>query len=477
MAYYSGELRTHLEEYQTLGAKQGQQGSPPTNATSPDQHECKIISAAQKYFYDEVSLAKQSLSELENNSYDIECKCQDFQHSLNQLTDESESFNTAKQKLLYNQDSFIQLKFKELMALAEIKFFRAENKLSRPARYPASILSHLSLIFSCIVAETIINAFFFENEKGLLGGSLVAFAVSVVNLSMAGVFGYASTFKNHVEPLRKSFGYLSLMLCIFSTVYLNAVFSTFRFQYQLVKDPTNLVQTAGAFKLALADAAELFKLHIPFGDILSFILFFIGLLLGLFAFYKGYTWDDPYPGYGNIDKRFNKSENDYLNADKSMINEIITIFEDHSKLLKKIKLDIATEIKRISNSRNALMNIKTRLNASVQQINDDLKLLLGTYRQSNMSVRVTAAPQYFSQYEPISMGENVLSDLDQILDKYSRLTEICINPYQSMISFVNDKYKTYTDMTSNFLKCEVNNFREDVLKMAKMKINQQVNSH
>ena len=187
-------------------------------------------------------------------------------------------------------------------AQVEWRHFRAKNGIAEEAHYPESHIWHFAIVAACALVETGVNSFFYENSQGLLGGFFVALAVAIVNLGGALALGMSFRFKNLRDTDKKIAGWLALFAFVALAIYCNALFASFRAEYQFVTDPSNASALRVAFTKATDSAGRVFTFQMHFGDLLSFILFGIGILLSSFAFYKGYTFDDRYPGYGKRDR-------------------------------------------------------------------------------------------------------------------------------------------------------------------------------
>src|SRR5207245_2274296 len=119
------------------------------------------------------------------------------------------------------------------------------------------------------------------------------------------------------------------------------------------------------------DAAQAFQKSVevfsrsPFGvtSFEAWILFIVGLLIALFAIERGYTFDDPYPGYGDEDRHKEKAIQMYVDAKQSFISDItlqITSIEDAFRsALQRVKRDI--------NEHDAILAQSTNLLESYQE--------------------------------------------------------------------------------------------------------------
>lgn len=72
-----------------------------------------------------------------------------------------------------------------MKAEVDYRSFRAANAIMEQARYPDSHVMHFAIVLGLALLETVINAFFYENAQGLMGGFSVALGVAAVNMGGA----------------------------------------------------------------------------------------------------------------------------------------------------------------------------------------------------------------------------------------------------------------------------------------------------
>jgi hypothetical protein len=397
MVLYAGQLGAQLRSYQTLGASQGQANRPSSNALTPDQQEIKLEADAKHFmiadhagFLAAIAATEKQLATTHDSLVHTQSQC-------DALLSESGLREDIAHRLIAERHTVVTLRERELRLLSDLNGYRTQQGITHTAHYPSDRLLHLSWIFLCMAIETVVNAFFFENQNGLLGGAVVALAVSVVNLGLAGVLGYFFRYKNHKDATIAVLGWASLLVFFLETIYLNGVFSTFRYEYQLVADPTDIHQTTAAFKAALAKAVTVFHFSIPFNDILSFVLFFIGCLLSGYAFYKGYMFDDPYPGFGARDRRHKEAADNATAGEADVRNKIAVYLGQKKTEANDLRTSILAMGRQIAELDRAVTAAVTDLKAALDRIQAEFALVMGTYRRSNASVRSTPAPTYFAE--------------------------------------------------------------------------------
>lgn len=475
MPDYQGQIALELESYQKLGAQEGRQNRPPSNALAPDLAEEKLQAQTnqhrlkeQEKFHRKSNATRQSTAEISTKLVEVNANCEAL--TLPPSTTES----AARHYLVTEKNRLSLLKQKELELRADLNGFKAENGITWLAHYPNDSLLHLSWIALCIAIEMVVNAFFFANEQGLLGGAVVALFLSITNIGLAGFFGGVSRYINHRSPLQKLLGWTSLGLSIITIIYINAVFSTFRSEYQQVTDPEDRGQLTVAFGKALEGASTIFGFHIPFTDILSFVLFFIGCLLGIYALYKGYTFDDPYPGHGARDRRYREAQSAYQAECDKVRKALYELCSQKQTALIRAKNDVFALGARLASLKGDINQSASEYSSTLQRIHNDYHLVLGTYRRSNTAVRATPAPNYFSGMPDTSIGPDGQTD-----DLQKQLADVN-NNFQSLKSSYVDKLTSRlqeeTDSATKIAGPSFNAYLDELLTLAEIAVAKQQQS-
>ena len=186
----------------------------------------------------------------------------------------------------------------------EIEAFRKRHRLEREARYPLSRKWHYALLALMALVEIGLNNVFFAvgNELGILGAVLEAFVVTILNLGVAFVLGRTALPELvHRNYARKTVG---LALVLVGIVFL-AAFNLFVAHYRELLGGTRPDDAVlRAWPEFLADPLGLTVFS-------SWILFGLGLFMAFLALVDGFKADDPYPGYGEVDRRYNEALHEF----------------------------------------------------------------------------------------------------------------------------------------------------------------------
>lgn len=356
------------------------------------------------------------------------------------------------QEYLETREPAIAAKVKLMEAETIWKRFRAEHNLThREAKYPHDYYIHFAPIAAIVIAEAIMNAFFYVNENGLLGGAFVAFFVAIANLGVCGILGFGFRYHNLIKPKwERNLGWSTLPFFIFFMIWFNATLAAFRVLYQL--------QTNSPFIDAMVAALEMMIFRrMPFSDVTSFTLFIVGIFFSLIAFYKGYTLKDTYPAYQEKDEKKKEYQNEYdkqiaqVNPDKT-IQKLVQELDDIIRQANGLHRTSAIK-EEILNKEETYKNLQTKTN-------EQLNAAISYFREHQLAIRATgmSAPKYFSNAAPainfrIIPTDKLLQKIDDIHAKNQTL-DARINQYVTpTLKMINaNKPQIATEAKREFIK-------------------------
>lgn len=394
---YESQIQDLQEEYVKKGHQEALSNRPTTDSTNMDKNESELYAKAEKFVNTEIHLFSAVINSTNTAIQDLEQKIVTLKTKTDQILGETSIDVAIKMDLASERNELIAATEKYMLTELDWKYFRARNSITEQAVYPDSHIWHFALIMLLAFVETITNAFFYENSQGLLGGFVVALGVAVINMFFALLLGSGFRFKNLVDLKNKIIGWVCFALFAYLSIYCNALFASFRSQYQLLTDPSDAQQVSHAFKLAALEANKIFVYEFQFLDLMSFILFGFGVVLSIIAFYKGYTFDDKYPGYGHLDRLLKKARN-IKNAKQADVTSKVKEYlirkrGDVQAAINEPTILINLASYRVSDLAHALSSMQSR----VKSIQLDFSTVLQNYRKANLAVRVTPAPNYFNE--------------------------------------------------------------------------------
>ncbi|HKB38521.1 MAG TPA: hypothetical protein VKD72_18910, partial [Gemmataceae bacterium] len=187
-------------EVDQKAADAGLHDNPKTVSTSLDATESEVFAhfvglARQRRDGCEASLAKVQLDlKATASKIDVEQTKNSFARLLTAIEPGLEKLRSEHSAVLY------QAKENEARALKHLRWFQQKHGLHyRAAAYPESQFYHFGIVAALALVEWVsLSAFYAEgSDFGLLGGVLIAMALSIVNISLAILAGTLLRYVNH----------------------------------------------------------------------------------------------------------------------------------------------------------------------------------------------------------------------------------------------------------------------------------------
>jgi len=448
-SHYAGQLAVLSAKYRSKGRDEALQLRPPSTASELDGNESALLTEANGFLAQEFGLLDQERIKASRTLDSVEAQNAQVDATIDHLAAD----NTISGQLhaqIESERTQIRERIKNRVLLeVQFRHFRHKNEITEEPEEKGSLVFGLGIIFLFMIIETVANAFFYENSQGLLGGFIVALLVSALNIAVALVLGIMWRYKNLKDQDKKILGWSSLALFILLTLYCNALFSTFLSEYQILEDPTDPMQLRDAFLKASASAKDIFTLQLQIPDLASFLLFGFSTILAFFAFWKAYTLDDKYPGYGSIFRRMVEK--------RELEKETRAIIAAQAKSLldsKKMELQKATNA--TTDMLNALSSCKAGLagayavfKVKAESIQRDFEIVLNSYRTSNKAVRGAPAPEYFNT-TPALFGTEYQDEYNRLIESINRLFDKISESRQTRTDQLNRKIMEVQSLSASF---------------------------
>lgn len=290
----------------------------------------------------------------------------------------------------------------------EYELFKARHGLLRHPTYPdgAGVFFRSSILVLLVIVEGGLNAFLFAKglTTGWVGGFVYAGMLAFVNVTFAFAFSrWAIPYWNHYNIVCKLLGFLSIFLFFVTTVGIALLIAHFR--EALASD----LPDAPRF------AVESLRNH-PFvlTEIHSWVLLGVSILFAFIACIDGYTLDDPYPGYGRVNRRWKEAQEAYLLELEEMRVILQTLKNETLIDLERMVTEAKTSLNRLHESIERKAALCLRLRNALTDVDHCRDSLLRQFRDINRQYRTTPCPLYFSEhlvatqlYEPdFSLDEN-----------------------------------------------------------------------
>jgi hypothetical protein len=375
------------------------------------------------------------------------------------------------------------LKRNEIEREAEFNAFRMIHNLDRPALYPASKAASYITIASLIVLEALFNAYFYGVEAGLFIGLIIAFTLSACVTIFSAVLGHCSTNINYrTSSKRRAYGWTAIVVFVFSTFMVSKVCTIFRDQYiycSTTPVPTECVsneQSTPSAKASFVEAHAIKKaiistLNWPLAGLTdlkqfsSLLILFWSLLVTGIAFWKGYRWSDPHPGYEQKDRDYQEARDAYRMLEERLRSDMLAIPQGAVAKLSGVEKSQHEILKKIISVSSRIDRSIVEYKQSAESIVANSKLLIKTYRETNSAVRTTPAPMHFASEITINVTNLSLDPrfTGENFDRLRKALEGSIAKLGDQIVQLREEANSITEETHRKLAKFIDSIREDAL--------------
>jgi hypothetical protein len=411
------------KKYQKLGIKDGAKAIPPSAASVLSPAETNIKQLSNRACQSTQSNFDKFIMDKRTEFSYLERDLSEYKNDLYMLNDDGVLNNDVEHELVSRKEQLITSQSELLLKEANYRKFRALNKIDREPRSIKSKKNSLFVILFLVLSETLMNAYFFANEHGLVGGIIVAFCVAVMTMGVGVVAGFLWRYKNEIRMELKIAGWGVFILWIMFSLYFVALLSAYRglLPMQLVASEPEI------YAMAAKEALSIFIFEYKFHEIQGIVQFVFGVLFSVAAFCKGYTLDDKYPGFGELHRKLKSTEEDFSAARGDALTKLGCFINERKAKLNTLKTTASIKIvmidKNIASIENTIKTIK-QYSVSTQR---DYHALLKTYRDANISVRPVPQPMYFQEYQAldhefdVSDAEACLMEMQQLKSEFESL--------------------------------------------------------
>jgi hypothetical protein len=270
----------------------------------------------------------------------------------------------------------------------DLRAFVRQHRLAREPRYPTSRLLHFGIVGLLVVAESLANAGFFApvSTLGLIGGFLLAVAVSAVNVFSGLMTGFFCVRGLHHfrRPLRWLAGCGVVVYGLF-TLGFNVALGQYR----------DLAATAGI------------NAHLPLRGLLSnpldlsltsAALVVTGVIMSLLALWKGYRLDDPVPGYGEKHRNLVAASQALQQLTNSLRRRVLGRVEAAAERCQAILNRAEGIVKQLQAATVRAEHTLDGYETHRAHLEHQCELLLRRYRDENQAIRTNRAPTYFASF-------------------------------------------------------------------------------
>lgn len=375
-----------------LAEDNGKKELPQTSSKTPDNVEQEVLLTLQTIEAREV---QRYTSRLDAYRSSMNALASDLDYSTLQKR-KSEHLLSAEKDVDIGLNDLYRLKKNFLSAHNNLETFKKQNELEDISiRNQNNALWTMGITVMIFVFESFINTSFFGSaaEGNILSMLMYSIGISVLNLFIPYYIGqHFLNYKNSIDPSIRKYGYLFFYGTIFFLIMVNIGAANIR---EAVESLAKSGENISAASIGLKSIIE-FNWY-GFKSSFSYMLFFIGLFLGLLSFHRGYNADDPYPGYGALWRKVDKLENEISNHYADLQTNTNNELQKFNNYFHGILKDLGNRRERFTNINDSIENMIMRFSASQNQIAQAYKTVITDYRTINKKNRKTKAPEFFNK--------------------------------------------------------------------------------
>ena len=340
----------------------GQSDIPRANSKTKDS----IARDIDAYLSECVTLAKMKLynriraiDELTGNQSNSDAKTRIGNEGRNARTELRNTVKSFANKLF-------EIKRKLISGEREFEEFKKINKRIGPARFPENRMRAFSWVFLIFCLEILLNAYTIgtAHPQSFTGAIIETFGFALVNAGIALLMGlFTWRYCNSVKTINKYTGILLTLLILSFIIFINLFFAHYRDALLNLKSTINQGNAEEYIKNVslLGQHARNTILEAPLNltGMKSYLLFVIGSGLALFTAFKAYETDDPYPGYGKIQREQDQLANQYeisSNISHNDSTDIVGDFQENILALSSSDEVSKTAINNRINDRQLLIS-------------------------------------------------------------------------------------------------------------------------
>ena len=406
-----------LEKKHDITAKAKRDGmgdEPPSNAESFSVVENEIKQECETYVEKHSSKLRISLANIEDNQSKLSTYLQQnhFEPIYDKLKLEFDAIAGKKEMLLAEYKNSHNI-YKE-----EQKQFQRYHQRTREPNFATlkKTMKAFGLILFLLIIEVGANSILLSTALigGKLSGMTVAGSVAFVNVFMSFIVGYY-LLKNvtHLEKTKRYFyGALSLLYATF-IFYLNACLGAYRSTSEIILNAqvkAQVSQDASIVKLTSEQIADTLNAAVvPWTVDLTFtglVLTILGISFAFMALIDGFTYNDSYPGFGNVGKKVHDYNELIKKESHEFSNEVRSLLDKGNKELQNKKdLILQNELNNWDSNTNLLQKEFITYKKKVNSAEVKFGHIIHEYRLENKRVRKTDYPKYFNLSFELPSGD------------------------------------------------------------------------
>ncbi|MEM7768463.1 MAG: hypothetical protein AAF253_13410 [Pseudomonadota bacterium] len=336
--------------------------------------------------------------------------------------------------------------------IVELEAFRTENSSQIGKRTPdikTNVEQTLAILIFVMILEGCFNALLFKDAQssGLLGGMMVAFGVSAVNVLIGVVSGYCGLrFLNHTALPFKILGGVIATIGISAGLFLNFFVAHFRDAVELALQDAMAAGSLAGFSMFSIPPGQVIQDMFPnvFGlhSLVAFGLLAIGITVFAIAVYEGYDKiSDKYPGYGRVWRKQRQAKEREQAIRSGYLDDLSTYYTECRIWFEQQQSRHVEAKREINKAINELETRRDQAVAFAAKAADQERTLVAAYRQAHRRQRMAMSEVLGAQAEvPVYFDEIVTPDLPEF--RYDDEQKLALSAVQQIAENISELNRT-----------------------------------
>lgn len=267
---------------------------------------------------------------------------------------------------------------------ASYERFRGERELTRPPAPPVNPgLYMIDLIILWFVESAINAVFLIPVSPSPAAGFINSVVISSVNVILALLVGFYVTKRvNHPNVFNKIVGIVTVPLTVVGFGAFHYFITQFRAQLEIAAEQERAAEAFVEVSQAdLMNRTVAYILEDPFRvpDLLSAVLFLIGVVLAFYAWWKGYHLGDEFPGYTRRFKAREERRKKFQDHRREVFDQAQSIRDRSMEEIDAFIGDIAPTIQVMQSQQAAWSALRKKFEAFRSSCDDALEYSLNKY--------------------------------------------------------------------------------------------------
>lgn len=271
----------------------------------------------------------------------------------------------------------------------DFRDFKEQQKIRRAPKPPISKVLAAGITGLAIAIELMFNAYLFQvgNELGYLGAVFEALMVPILNVTFTFlVVMYGVRQLNRRELYRKIIGWVTLLFWLFAMLGFNLLVAHYR-------DALGSMTTGEAGDFALDHF-----LRAPFElvGLNSWAILLIGVTVSVIVYLEAWRWDDPIPGYGDVERARVKAVDEFNIKRETALKDLKEIVDRHKQDMTEARRNIDLAAKEAGDISKRHEHLRNDLTSYFSYLELCAAECSAAYREANIKARKTPPPAHFA---------------------------------------------------------------------------------